>query len=170
MEGMNTSFLSNLRVALALGCAASLLTVAHAETVLPTVGPAPAGSQHAEKVGYLRVYTDTEAVNDGDIYYYPHTPYTVYRTDGSVAAYVDNHTNNNDENVETVTLPAGTYRVKAQSEFDGRVTVPIIIKTGHTTAVHLEKGRESDNESVDPARAVKTASGQVIGWRAESNQ
>ncbi|HEY8966301.1 MAG TPA: hypothetical protein VIM58_07655 [Candidatus Methylacidiphilales bacterium] len=153
---------------LATAASLALAVQAQSETVLPAVGPMPPGAQKAEHVGYLRVYTDTTQYNDGDIYYYPHTPYTVYRTDGSVAAHVDNHTTNSDEHVETVSLPAGTYRVKALSEFDGPVTVPVIIKTGHTTAVHLEKGRESDNEDIDPSRAVVAASGQVIGWRAEN--
>ncbi len=57
--------------------------------------------------------------------------------------------------------------MKADSENDGRVIVPVVIKGGHTTVVSLEKGRESDRQDVASAVAVKAPSGQVVGWRAQ---
>ncbi len=146
-----------------------LLSAAHAaDTVLPAVGPQPLDTEKGADLGSLRVYTGTEQVNDGDMYYYPHTSYTVYRPDGSVALFVRNHANQDDESVETVHLPAGTYRVKADD--GGRVVVPVVIKGARTTVVNLE-GKVRDSESDDVAynspKAVKTADGQVVGWRAQ---
>ena len=165
---MNHSFLRRI-VPLTLAaafCAVPALKAA-ADTVLPEVGPKVMGYYQGPDLGTLRVYTATEAYDDGELNYYPHTSYTVYRADGSVALFVRNHLGNNDESPETVQLPAGKYRVKADSESDGRVIVPVVVKGGHTTVVSLEKGRESDQQDVASAMAVKSPSGQVVGWRAK---
>ncbi len=104
-------------------CAAPALK---ADTVLPQVGPEVFGYYHGPDLGSLRVYTATEAYDDGQLDYVPHTSYTVYRPDGPVALFVRNHNGNNDVALETVQLPAGTYRVKADSESDGRVIGPVV--------------------------------------------
>lgn len=163
---MKHSFLRRIvpLAAFAALCAAPALK---ADTVLPEVGPKIMGYYNGPDLGSLRVYTATEAYDDGQLNYYPHSSYTVYRPDGSVALYVRNHLGNNDEAPETIQLPAGKYKVKADSESDGRVIVPVVVKGGHTTVVSLEKGRESDRQDVAPQVAVKSPSGQVVGWRAQ---
>jgi hypothetical protein len=37
-----------------------------------------------------------------------------------------------------VSLPPGQYRVKAESEFEGDVEVPVVIEGGRTTIVDLQ--------------------------------
>ena len=84
--------------------------------------------------GFLQVATATQVYDDDGARYYLHTPYTVYRTDGSVAAQVDNHNGNYDEQVETVTLPTGTYQVKAE----GLPRFAVTVSHGHTTKIDVE--------------------------------
>lgn len=57
--------------------------------------------------GSLVVYSATDAVDDGDLPYYAHSSYAIYRTDGKLLKNVENHISRRDEIPEVVTLPAG---------------------------------------------------------------
>ena len=107
-------------------------------TMLRPVGPDPAGPS---SIGYLVVNTATEEVNDGNVMYYPHTGYTIYTSSGHYLKSIENHISNDDESPEHVSLPAGSYVVRARSEIDGAVNVPVTIAAGRTTAVNLEGSR-----------------------------
>ncbi len=74
--------------------------------------------------GSLRVTTPTDnpTVSDGPAYYV-HSGYTVYRADGKLAAWVPNHFSATDEQVQTVTLPAGKYLVRADATGESVRTV-----------------------------------------------
>lgn len=172
---MKTSLLHNFlststwigALALALIC---FSTQAHAGPVLPAVGPRPPGEYQKASCGYLEVYSATEAsspagMSDGDEYY-PHSAYWIYNAAGKKIKTVQNHGTFPEEGPTEVKLAAGTYIVRAWSDNDGLVTVPVIIKVAETTTVHLENGRTTDNNIFDPAKAVKTPSGQVVGWKA----
>jgi hypothetical protein len=156
-------------IALAEGLAllASFSTAAHAGPVLPAVGPRPAGEYQEVSCGYLKVFSRTEQTEWGEnTYYYPHTAYTILDASGHKVREVDNRDSEIDERPSRVELRPGTYFVKAWSDNDGLVTVPVIIKLARTTSVHLEEGRASDQDVFDASRAVKTPSGQVVGWKA----
>jgi len=127
------------------------------------VGPTPAES-HAPR-GCLVVYSATDQKNDGDVSYFYHTGYTIYTMDGKVLQNVANHISVHDENPERVLLPVGTYKVEAESDKDGTVIVPVVIQGGRTTKVNLESSSNINNPKTADA-AVKTPSGQIIGWRA----
>jgi len=138
---------------------------------LAPVGPRPPGVHAPGPLkGYLKVYSATTEYNDGNLMYYPHSRYSILDTGGKRLEWVDNHVSMNDEAPQVVPIPVGTYYVLAQSEFDGLVRVPVIIKGGQTTVVNLERGRTSDKDTqgVDASRGVKLPSGQVAGWRASS--
>ncbi len=66
--------------------------------------------------GTLIVYTETEVVEDGGIYYYPHSPYDILSTDKNFIMRVTNHLSTNDENPTRVTLPHGTYIIRTDIE------------------------------------------------------
>ena len=102
--------------------------------------------------------------------YYPHSRYSILNTDGSRYKWVDNHMSDTDESPEKVALPVGAYYVMAQSEFDGMVKVPVVIKGGGTTVVNLEKGRTSDPDTqrTESSRDVMSPAGKVIGWSANT--
>jgi hypothetical protein len=147
------------------GCASAAPMV-----TLNAVGPKPPDVRPAgPMLGYLKVYSATTEYNDGDLMYYPHSRYSIY-TGSTRYKWVDNHETESDESPQVVALPVGTYYVLAQSELDGLVRVPVIIKGGQTTVVNLERGRTSDGDTqgVQSSRGVVLPSGQVAGWRASS--
>ncbi|MCE0524205.1 MAG: hypothetical protein LV480_14965 [Methylacidiphilales bacterium] len=169
---MKTNLLHKFPPPLALGGALVLAltcfsTQAQAGPVLPAVGPRPPGEYDKVSCGYLEVFSRTQETQWGEgSYYYPHTAYWIYNSDGKRIKTVENHDTDIDESPQKVDLAPGAYVVKAWSDNDGLVTVPVIIKVAQTTTVHLENGRTSDNDIFNPAKAVKTPSGQIVGWKA----
>jgi hypothetical protein len=150
---------------LALGLAGHALA---SETVLAPVGPEPAGAPHGPLLGYLRVYTPTEAVEDGENFYvYPHTAYRVTTPNGAAVAQVDNHRGLRDEEPADVALPPGRYVVHAPSDRDGFVAVPVIVKAGRATVVDLEAHRIGGKPAIAATGAAVSPHGQTVGWRAE---
>ena len=146
----------------------SISNHALSQVQLPAVGPRPPGIYDGVSCGYLKVFSATEEHQWGEgTYYYPITSYRIANASGKTIKRVQNHQTDIDEHPETVELAPGTYIVIAESENDGTVRVPVVIKLVQTTAVHLEKGRESDREAVSPAQAVRTPSGQIVGWMAK---
>jgi hypothetical protein len=104
--------------------------------ILPTVGPS-----EPEHIGYLIVYSATEASNDGDVMYYTHTDYELYSARGVFLKKIRNSIVKGDETPERVPLAPGRYLVEAQSEADGIVRVPVVVADGRTTVVNLENDR-----------------------------
>jgi hypothetical protein len=136
-----------------------------ATAVRETAGP-QAGRLYPHE-GSLKVYSATEEHFDGDTAYYPHTDYRILTRDGSMFKEVRNVISPSDEVPATVTLPSGAYTVVAESETSGTVSVPVIVRTGGTTVLHLER----DKDWTPPALAresdlVHLPNGQPIGFRA----
>jgi hypothetical protein len=88
--------------------------------------------------GYLKVYSATDEFNDGDAWYFPHSSYAIYTTDGKFVKNVENHISRSDEIPQIVTLPVGSYKVEARSEQDGYVRIAVVIKEGHQTILRLD--------------------------------
>jgi hypothetical protein len=165
------SLLSSSLRASVLGLALiGLSTTTQAGPVLAPVGPRPLGEYEKATCGYLKVYSATEAnapsaISDGD-QYYPHSAYWIYNAAGKRIRTVQNHGDFPIEGPDQVALNPGTYTVRAWSDSDGLVTVPVIIKVAQTTSVHLEDGRADDQDVFDASKAVKSPSGQIVGWKA----
>ena len=159
---MKTSILpAALAVALVSGCASQPI-------VLSPVGPAPVQAEAHVSMGRLQVFSATETHPDGDnTYYYPHTGYSILSDSGQMVKYVHNHVGTMDESPSLVTIPTGHYRVVAQSESYGRVTVPVVIKSGRTTTVHLE--RDWKPVAQTPGEVVRLPDGEAVGWNAGPN-
>jgi hypothetical protein len=94
--------------------------------------------QAALPQGFLKVYSATDEFNDGDAWYFPHSSYAIYATDGKFLKNVENHISRSDEIPEVVALPVGSYVVAARSERDGYIRVPIVIKAGQRTILDLD--------------------------------
>jgi hypothetical protein len=88
--------------------------------------------------GSLKVYSATDEFNDGDAWYFPHSSYIIYSSSGKAFKNVENHTSRSDEIPEVVLLPVGYYAVAVRSEQDGYVRVPVVIKEGQQTILHLD--------------------------------
>jgi len=88
--------------------------------------------------GYLKVYSATDEFNDGDAWYFPHSSYAIYTTDGKLLKNVQNHISGSDEIPELVTLPVGSYTVAARAVKDGYVRVHVVINEGQRTTLDLD--------------------------------
>jgi hypothetical protein len=114
---------------------------AMAAVTLPKVRPTDPGQNDRVSVGYLTVFSSTEEAQWGDgPYYYVHTGYRIYDSTGKAVKWIANHDTSTDEAPEKVELAPGRYTIWAQSDKDGYVKVPVIIRLARTTAVHLENG------------------------------
>jgi hypothetical protein len=99
-------------------------------------------------LGYLKVFSTTQESQWGEgSYYYLHTGYRIYDSNGKVVKWVENHATSIDEAPEKVELRPGTYTVWAQSDKDGYVKVPVIIRLDGMTTVHLERSWLSQKNS-----------------------
>lgn len=101
-----------------------------------------------------------------------HTDYKVFSEAGKLLEVVHNHPIRSGEEPAQVDLPPGTYRVVANANGYGLVTVPVVIKANQVTTVHLEGGGSWPNEAAfTQANSVRLPDGQIVGWRAaESSQ
>jgi hypothetical protein len=88
--------------------------------------------------GYLKVYSAIEKFNDGEAWYFPHSSYTIYTTDGKLLKNVENHNSRRDEIPEVVVLPVGSYVIVARAEKDGYVRLPVVIDEGQQTILDLD--------------------------------
>jgi hypothetical protein len=102
------------------------------------VRPGNWNDQTESKQGYLKVYSASDEVKDGDTRYFPHTPYIIYTIDGQFFKSVENHRSANDEIPELVSLPVGSYRVIARSVRGGYVRILVVIKKDKETVLDLD--------------------------------
>jgi hypothetical protein len=94
--------------------------------------------------GFLKVYSATDAFDDGGAPYYAHSSYTIYTIDGKFFKNVQNHISRSDEIPEVVALPVGSYVVEARSKQDGYVRMPVVIKAHQQTILDLDlRGNEA---------------------------
>ena len=103
-----------------------------------TVRPGNSDYHTESRQGYLRVYSASDKVRDGDTRYFPHSSYVVYTIDGKLFNNVKNHRSADDEIPELVSLPVGSYTVVARSLRDGYVRMPVVIKEGQQTILNLD--------------------------------
>ena len=94
---------------------------------------------HAEsRQGYLKVYSASDVVMDGDTRYFPHSSYVIYTIDGRLFKNVKNHGSADDEIPELVSLPVGSYTVVARSLRGGYVGTLVVIKEDQQTILNLD--------------------------------
>jgi hypothetical protein len=153
--------------------------------VLEPVGPAPGQTVKSQGDGVLQVYSARKRMpsdvnrevffegedfgENGFLLYPAHTDYAILSPDGKVLRKVHNAADLYDPKPATVSLPPGCYKVQAKVEDYGRmrepVEVPVLIKPGQTTAVHLAMDWHVPGHSKNP-NLIRWSNGQVVGWRA----
>ena len=148
------------------GCATS-----HNGMVLDSVGPAPTSTVNpAVPDGSLLVYSAYEVNADFSSRDTRRPEYSAYRilsTDGRLQQVVHNNTDTMLQRPKQVALPAGNYRVVAEANGYGVVTVPITIAAGEMTFVHLQGGVAwPDHPAFDQSNAVRLPDGEVVGWKS----
>ena len=106
---------------------------------LSPVGPKANSSSGGDGPGHLIVYnTSHEAVNRDGSMAYPHDDYRIVNERNALVKRVRNVGGAEGEIPARVDLPPGEYTVMAQSEVQGGVAVPVIIKSGLVTKVNLQ--------------------------------
>ena len=163
------TLLSALACACLTGCASD-----SNQASIETVGPHPsAGADQNADNGTLIVYsafaTDADFYNRNP-YGRRYTDYKIMTSDGRLYQKVHNDNGTLTEDAQSVSLPAGTYQVRAQSNGHGNLTVPIVVAAHQTTILHLEGGGAwQKREGLDETNAVRLPSGEIIGYRSASN-
>ena len=117
-------------------------------------------SDQAElRQGYLLVYSATDRFDDGGTFYYPHSSYSIYTTDGKFFKNVENHISRSDEIPALVTLPAGSYTILLRSENRGYTRLPIVITAGRRTILDPDEAQTDLQKRFarpgDPRRVAK---------------
>jgi hypothetical protein len=163
IKTVNAILIVTISIPLLTGCAITPLA-------LDPVGPAPDNTQQSAYVpaglGWLRLYTATRTVSEGDAtYYYPHTGYRIYAESGKLLEFVPNHIDGMDESATLLKIPAGNYKVLARSEPYNVVIVPVVIQAGKTTEVHL--GAHWNAPLNAPTNEiVYFPDGRPVGWKS----
>lgn len=142
------------------------------DMVLEPVGPSPTSVAGNNGEGSLVVYTayDVNAPGLGDYEHRHHyTDYKILTDDGKLRQTVHNDIGTSVRQAAQVNLPAGTYRVVANANGYGTVTVPVVIGPNRLTVVHLEGGASWPDMNTDnQASAVRLPDGEIVGWRAST--
>ncbi len=161
--------ISILTVAVLSGCATGKNGL-----VLDPVGPTPDQPAAVSSTnGMLVVYSAYE-VNAEFYARDPNNPeysdYKIFTDDGRLLQKVHNNDGTILQGPVSVELPSGKYRIKAQSNGYGYLSVPIVIVAQQNTILHLEGGGFWPNESAfNQTNAVRLPDGVVIGWKATTN-
>ena len=134
---------------------------------LAPVGPNPMGLHTTAANGQLVVYSALSGHGEGNNpTWYRHTDYYICDQNGHRLEHVSNNRGYYSQTPRTVTLSAGKYIVEACAKDALRMYVPVVIKPGETTTVHLDGNWQPG--TVAPQREIVIApSGYPVGWRAE---
>jgi hypothetical protein len=141
--------------------------------VLDPVGPAPFSSAVASSSGTLMVYSAFEQGADfnSQLYRRHYTDYRILAADAKPLQTVRNDSGSLVEAPKRVQLPVGTYRVVAQANGYGEVTVPVVIRADQVTTVHLEGSPSWQNrEQLTGSNPVRLPDGEIAGWPASTDK
>ena len=94
--------------------------------------------QAESRQGYLKVYSASDVVRDGDTRYFPHSSYIIYTIDGRLFKNVKDRRSADDEIPELVSLPVGSYGVVTRSLRGGYVRILVVIKENQETVLDLD--------------------------------
>jgi hypothetical protein len=140
--------------------------------VLDPVGPPPVPSAAAGPTGTLKVYSAFEQGADfcSQLYRRHYTDYTILSAEGKRLESVRNDRGTLPAAPTPVELPVGTYSVVARANGYGGVTVPVVIRPGQMTTVHLEGSPSWPNRSqLASSNPVLLPGGEIAGWRANAH-
>jgi hypothetical protein len=154
-------------ILLILGAAvASLLTgCSSAPVALAPVGPNPAGIQTTTADGQLEVFSALSGRGEGnDPTWYQHSDYYICDRHGKRLKHVDNAPGYYAQSPRIVTLLPGKYMVMARAKGILWTKVPVVIKSGEITRVHLD-GNWQPSSDTPKTEVVSAPQGYPIGWR-----
>jgi hypothetical protein len=96
-----------------------------------------------------------------------YSDYKIFGQDGHFQQWVHNSAGGILQRPKRVELTAGRYRIAAQANGYGVVSVPVVIVAGQDTVVHMEGSFNwARVPGFDPAEAVRLPGGEIVGWKA----
>lgn len=152
-------------ISLMAGCA----TAPIAALAVAPVGPSPEGPGTGTAKGRVVVYsrlsvrTDDQSQDSTYPSWHQHSDYYLCNAQGGVLKHVFNVAGHYSREPRVVNLPAGRYIVEAQSAPDFWVKVPVVVKRGETTEVHLD-GNWAPPSYLDHSQLVTLPNGKPVGW------
>jgi hypothetical protein len=151
--------------------AAVVLLFAGCSTVpvaMAPVGPNPAQLPTASNSGQLEVFSALSGRMEGNNpTWYQHTDYYVCNSRGKELRRVDNSIGHYTQRPRIVTLPPGNYIIEARAKDVLSVEVPVLVKSGEITRVHLD-GQWQPISGASKTELVFTPGGYPVGWSAGS--
>lgn len=174
------NYLNSISIALMATSAIAVASTAKID-IQHVVGPEPLGTATERGDGALQVYSANEKAlshviasdvfeNDQVRYELAHTDYAIYDNNGKLVKKVSNAKNPNDSSPALVKLAAGQYKVVAKAQTDDGWTitynVPVVVKTGGKTVVHLEPDWRPSKTVEQGSSLVQGHDGRIIGWLA----
>lgn len=151
----------------ALGTVLGLLMAGCSTTPMAVapVGPNPNGAETQRNQGQLEVYSFMAGHAEGNNpTWYQHTDYTIYDQAGREVEHIRNSLGRYESVPRQISLPPGRYIVKAEAKDWSLVSVPIVVKAGRVTKVHLD---DAWRPAVAAANVVRLPNGQPVGWSAK---
>ena len=150
------------------GTAAMLLCAGCATPVtLAPVGPNPAAFQTSSGDGQLEVFSALSGhVEGNNPTWYRYSDYEICNERRHRMKHVQNSRGYYSQQPRVVTLSAGRYIVKARAVGAVQVNVPVVIKPGELTAVHLDARWNPDTDA-SGTQLVKGPADYPVGWRAD---
>lgn len=161
---------------LAIGALLSGCSSDRSGLVLDPVGPPPGqtSTTSSSTNGTLVVYSAYD-VSANWTARDPRRPvysnYKIFSRDGHLLRAVHNDSGTILQDPVPVLLPTGQYRVVANANGSGCVTIPVVIEPCQTTVLHLEGGGFwPDEAEFNRTNAVRLPDGQVVGWRTAAER
>ena len=156
-------FLSAGLVSILAGCTSTPVALA-------PVGPNPGNCASQAAEGGLQVFSRVTGRSEGNNpTWYQHSGYYVYDLHGVLVSHVNNTVGRYEEAPRQVNLPPGHYLVKAPANDYLWVKVPVMIKSGQTTRVHLDDHWQVPSYA-SKSEFVSLPNGTPIGWSAETTK
>jgi hypothetical protein len=152
-----------------MGAAVAILVTGCSTTPMAfaPVGPNPAGFQAITARGQLEVFSAlSERTEGNNPNWYQHSDYYLYDSHGRRLEHVDNNTGHYDQSPRLLNLPPGRYIVEARAKDMLRAEVPVVIKPGEITRVHLDGNWQPPSDTPMP-KLVNAPAGYPVGWRVD---
>lgn len=154
------------KILIMMGGAAAILVTgcATAPMAFAPVGPNPARVQTTARAGQLEVFSALSGHSEGiNPTWYQHSDYYLYDSYGRQLEHVDNSVGYYAQSPRLLNLPPGKYMVEARAKDMLRAEVPVVIKPGEITKVHLDGNWQPLAETPN-TEVVKAPAGYPVGW------
>jgi hypothetical protein len=124
----------------------------------------PGGIPSGHRLRPLEVFSALSGRREGsNPTWYQHSDYYICNSQGKRLEHVDNANGYYAQSPRVISLPPGKYLVKARAKDTLRIDVPVVIKPGEITRVHLD-GDWQPLSATPGTKLVEAPAGYPVGW------